>query len=58
MKSFVLSCLAVAVVVGGSANAAFSCGGQGGATGCKVATMPLTTDDVVGFIRWLDLVIP
>ena len=57
MKSFVISCLSIAVVIGGSANAAFSCSGMG-QTGCKVATLPLTFDLVVSAIRWLGLVIP
>lgn len=58
MKSFVLSCLAVAVIIGGSANAAFSCGGNMGGTGCRVATMPLTIESLVHVIRWIGLVIP
>ena len=57
MKSFVISCLSIAVVIGGSANAAFSCSGMG-QTGCKVAALPLTFDLVVSAIRWLGLVIP
>ena len=58
MKSFIISCLSIAVVIGGSVNAAFSCGGSMGGTGCKVATMPLTFDLAVSVIRWLGLVIP
>lgn len=57
MKSFIISCISLAVVIGGSANAAFSCGGMG-QTGCKVASMPLTFDLAVSVIRWLGLVIP
>jgi len=57
MKSFIISCLSLAVVIGGSANAAFSCGGMG-QTGCKLASMPLTFDLAVSVIRWLGLVIP
>ena len=58
MKSFVLSCLAVAVIIGGSANAAFSCGGNMGGTGCRVAAMPLTIESLAQVIRWIGLVIP
>lgn len=59
MKSFVISCISLAVVIGGSVNAAFSCGGGSmGGTGCKVATLPLTFDLAVSVIRWLGLVIP
>ena len=58
MKSFVISCLSIAVVIGGSANAAFSCGGSMGGTGCRLATLPLTFALVVSVIRWLGLVIP
>ncbi len=57
MKSFLLSCLGIAAVIGGSANAAYSCGGLG-QTGCKLATSPLTFDLAVSVIRWLGLVIP
>lgn len=57
MKLFTAVCLSLAMVIGGS-TAAYSCGGQGGATGCKVATMPLTLMDVAGVIRWIGFVIP
>ena len=57
MKSFIISCISLAVVIGGSVNAAFSCGGMG-QTGCKLASMPLTFDLAVSVIRWLGLVIP
>lgn len=57
MKSLILSCLGIAAVIGGSANAAYSCGGMG-QTGCKLATMPLTFDLVVEVVRWLGVVIP
>lgn len=57
MKSFVISCLSLAAVIGGSADAAFSCGGMG-QTGCRLATLPLTLDLAVSAIRWLGLVIP
>lgn len=57
MKSFVISCLLIAVVIGGSANAAFSCGGMG-QTGCRVATLPLTFETLVSAVRWIGIVIP
>ena len=50
MKSFIISCLSLAAVIGGSANAAFSCGGMG-QTGCRLATLPLTLDLAVSVIR-------
>lgn len=57
MKSLILSCLGIAAVIGGSANAAYSCGGMG-QTGCKLATSPLTFDLIVEVVRWLGVVIP
>lgn len=59
MKSLILSCLGIAAIIGGSANAAFSCGGGNmGGTGCRLASLPLTFEAVVSVIRWIELVIP
>jgi len=58
MKSFIISCISIAAVIGGSANAAFSCGGNMGGTSCRVASALLTMGDVASVIRWLGLVIP
>jgi hypothetical protein len=58
MKLFTVICLAVAMVIGGS-TAAYSCdGGHGGGVGCKVTASPLTTEDLVRWVRVIGLIVP